>query len=162
MTMKLNEAPVATAGMLIRRAPIDVYEAFVDSAITTKFWFSDGSDRLDAGRPVIWTWAMYGVSTRVEVKELLPGKKILIEWDTGTEEVSTVEWIFSDRGGNTFVEVLNFNLKGDADAQVLRAIDSAGGFALVLAGAKAWLEQGIELNVVRDRHPDMLVEGWKD
>ncbi len=56
----------------------------------------------------------------------------------------------------------NFDLKGDTDAQVGRAIDSAGGFALVLADAKAWLEHGIELNIVRDAHPDMLVEGWKD
>jgi uncharacterized protein YndB with AHSA1/START domain len=160
--MPLREAPVATAEMLIRKPTDEVYEAFVDPAVTTKFWFTRGSDRLDAGRPVSWTWAMYGVSTRVEVKELLPGRRILIEWDAGTEEVSAVEWIFSDRGGNTFVEVRNFDLKGDADAQVSRAIDSAGGFALVLAGAKAWLEHGIELNVVRDAHPDMLVEGWKD
>jgi hypothetical protein len=39
---------------------------------------------------------------------------------------------------------------------VAPALDSAGGFALVLAGAKVWREHGIELNLVRDRHPDGL------
>ena len=159
--MELHKAPIATAGMLIRKPAGEVYEAFVDPAITTKFWFSKGSDRLDAGRSVTWSWEMYGFSTLVEVKELVPGRKILIEWDAGTDQATTVEWLFSDRAGNTFVEVRNFDLRGDADAQVGRAIDSADGFALVLAGAKAWLEHGIELNAVRDRHPDMLVEGWK-
>jgi hypothetical protein len=32
------------------------------------------------------------------------------------------------------------------------AIDATDGFAYVLAGMKAWLEHGIELNLVRDRH----------
>jgi uncharacterized protein YndB with AHSA1/START domain len=159
--MALQKAPVATAEMLIRKPAGEVYEAFVDPATTTKFWFTRGSGRLDAGSTVTWTWEMYGVSTRVEVKELVPADKILIDWDARTDEVSTVEWIFSPCDGDTLVKVRNFDLKGDADAQIGRAIDSAGGFALVLAAAKAWLEHGIELNVVRDAHPDLLVEGWK-
>jgi hypothetical protein len=42
---------------------------------------------------------------------------------------------------------------------VRSAIDSAGGFSLVIAGLKAWLEHGIQLNLVTDRHPDGLGEG---
>jgi len=30
---------------------------------------------------------------------------------------------------------------------------STGGFTLVLAGAKAWLEQGLTLGLIGDRHP---------
>jgi hypothetical protein len=30
------------------------------------------------------------------------------------------------------------------------------GFTFVLAGLKAWLEHGVELQLVRDRHPDGL------
>lgn len=159
--MAMQKAPVATAEMLIRRPAGEVYEAFVDPAVTTKFWFTRGSGRLEAGSSVTWSWEMYGVSTEVEVRELVPAGKILIDWDAGTDEVSTVEWLFSPRGDHTLVKVRNFDLKGDADAQVGRAIDSAGGFALVLAAAKAWLEHGVALNVVRDVHPDMLIEGWK-
>ena len=38
-----------------------VYEAFVDPEITSKFWFSKGSDRLDAAKTVRWDWEMFGV-----------------------------------------------------------------------------------------------------
>lgn len=34
-----------------------------------------------------------------------------------------------------------------------KALDLMGGFALVLAGLKAWLEHGIALNLVADGHP---------
>jgi hypothetical protein len=33
------------------------------------------------------------------------------------------------------------------------AIASTEGFTLVLAGAKAWLEQGLTLSLIGDRHP---------
>jgi hypothetical protein len=32
-------------------------------------------------------------------------------------------------------------------------MDNASGFSFMLAGAKACLEHGIELQLVRDRHP---------
>lgn len=40
-----------------------------------------------------------------------------------------------------------------------QAIDSTGGFSLVLAGAKAWLEQGLTLGLIGDRHPKGLSAG---
>ncbi|SJM33105.1 Activator of HSP90 ATPase (fragment) [Mesorhizobium delmotii] len=39
------------------------------------------------------------------------------------------------------------------------AIDANEGFASMLAGAKAWLELGIELNLAADRFPDGLPPG---
>jgi len=156
--MEWKMPPVAEAGMLVRRPVAEVYEAFVDPAITTKFWFSKGSDRLDAGRPVTWTWEMYGITSTVDVTELQPDRKIAIVWDPGTDHESRVEWTFSAReDGFTFVEVRNFGFGGDADAQLSTAIGSTEGFALVLAGLKAWLEQGVRIDVVPDRHPGMWV-----
>ena len=37
------------------------------------------------------------------------------------------------------------------------ALDSMGGFSLVLAALKAWLEHGIALNLVADRNPEAHV-----
>jgi hypothetical protein len=39
-------------------------------------------------------------------------------------------------------------------------MDSTGGFSFVIAALKAFLEHGIELNLVLDHNPDGLVEGW--
>jgi hypothetical protein len=43
---------------------------------------------------------------------------------------------------------------GDGDELVKQALDSTGGFTLVLAGAKALLEHNINLNLIADRFPD--------
>jgi uncharacterized protein YndB with AHSA1/START domain len=66
-----------------------------------------------------------------------------------------VEWIFTPRpDGTTFVSVTNKGFRGDEDQVVQEALDSTGGFTWVLAGAKAFLEHNIVLNLVQDRFPD--------
>jgi len=42
----------AKAEMLIRRPVGQVFEAFVDPGVTSKFWFSGGSGRLEVGKTV--------------------------------------------------------------------------------------------------------------
>ena len=151
---------VATAGMLIRRPVAEVFEAFANPAVTTRFWFSHGSRRLETGAQVRWEWEMYGVGTDVLVKAIEPGRRILIDWDL--EAPTEVEWLFEPGDGNrTWVTVENRGFDGTDEEKVARALDSTGGFALVLAGAKTWLEQGIEPGFVLDRHPDAVVEAWK-
>jgi uncharacterized protein YndB with AHSA1/START domain len=143
--------PVAKSEMLIRRPVADVFEAFIDPAITARFWFTKGSARLEAGKQVQWDWEMYNFSVPVRVKEIEENKRIVVEWDA-YETPSTIEWVFTARPDNTtFVSITNSGFTGD-DA-VKKALDSTEGFTFVLAGLKAWLEHGIELNLVRDRFP---------
>jgi uncharacterized protein YndB with AHSA1/START domain len=156
----LSQAPVITTGMLIRQ-PVDVvFEAFVDPAITSRFWFTDGSGRLEPGKSVQWEWKMYGVKVEVEVREIDRNRRILIEWSSGSEPTTTVEWTFQPLAdGTTFVTITNSGFHGNGDEQCAQACGSTEGFSLVLAGAKALLEHGIELNLVPDRFPAELTEG---
>jgi uncharacterized protein YndB with AHSA1/START domain len=152
--MTLQDAPVAKAQMLIRKPVQDVFEAFVDPAVTTKFWFTKSSGRLEPGKEVRWDWEMYGFSAQVSVKEIEPNRRILIEW-SGYGTPCPVEWLFDARAdGTTFVQVSNWGFSGSDDEVVKQAIDSTGGFSFVLAGLKAWLEHGIQLNLVPDHSPD--------
>src|SRR5437667_6874489 len=100
-------APIAKAEMLIRKPVSEVFEAFVNPAITSKFWFTKGSGRLQAGKQIRWDWEMYGHSVQVSVKAIEENKRILIEWGAyGT--ATTVEWAFTSRSDNaTFVSVTN-------------------------------------------------------
>ncbi|WP_027037216.1 SRPBCC family protein [Mesorhizobium ciceri] len=149
--MDIQEKPTAEAGMLIRRPVAEVFEAIVDPAITTKFWFTHASDRLDSGKQVRWEWRMYGVSTTVTVSEIVVNKKIVMQW---SDPPTTVVWTFTEMPDETtFLEVRNFGFAGNGDQQMKEAVDSTGGFTLVLAGAKAWLEQGLTLGLMGDRHP---------
>ena len=153
------KAPVATAQMLIRKPVAQVFEALVDPAITCHFWFSKGSGRLEAGKHVRWDWEMYGVAAEVDVKAIEKNKRILIEWNS-PDNPSSVEWSFEPRDEDqTFVTVKNWGFSGDADKIVAEAMGSTGGFSFLLAGLKAFLEHGIELNLIADHDPSALVEG---
>jgi uncharacterized protein YndB with AHSA1/START domain len=151
------QPPIAKAQMLIRRAARDVFEAFVDPAITSRFWFSKSSGRLEPGKRIRWDWEMYGVSTNVEVKAVERHKRILIEWN-GPGNPSSVEWTFEPKGHDrTFVVVKNWGFRGSDDQIVSQAMDSAAGFSFVLAGLKAFLEHGLELNLIVDHDPNRAV-----
>jgi uncharacterized protein YndB with AHSA1/START domain len=97
---------------------------------------------------------MYNHSVQVSVKAIEENKRILIEWG-GNGTPTTVEWVFTSRSDNTtFVSVTNTGFSGDGDAVMKQALDSTEGFTLVLAGAKAFLEHNIDLNLIADRFPD--------
>lgn len=142
--------------MLIRRPVAEVFEAFVDPAVTSRFWFSKGSGRLEPGAVVRWDWEMYGAGSDVRVKAIEPNRRIVIDWDL--EDPTEVEWTLEPRGEDTWVTVVNRGFHGDDP--VAQALDSTGGFALVLAGAKIWLEHGIAPGFVEDRHPDHRKPEW--
>lgn len=147
----LNHIPVVKAEMLIRKPVDEVFEAFIDPAITTKFWFTKSSGRLEAGSRVRWDWEMYGVSDEVHVKELEKNKRIRIEWSDNTES----EWTFTPRTDNeTFVAITSSGYTGNGDEIVNRAVDDMGGYTIVLCGLKALLEHNVALNLVADKAPD--------
>src|SRR6266516_7522854 len=92
--LQLTQMPVAIAEMLIRRPVAEVFEAFINPATTSKFWFTTSSGRLEAGKQVQWDWEMYGISIPVTAKAIEPNKRIVIEWP-GHNSPTTVEWVFS-------------------------------------------------------------------
>jgi len=146
--MSLQTPPVARATMLIRRPAQEVFNAFVDPCVTARFWFSRASGPLVAGQTVTWYWDHYGASGNVMVKALEPHRRIAIEWPT------PVEWLFAPMGDDTtFVTITASGFTGTDDEQVTLALDSTEGFNLVIAACKAFLEHGIELNVVNDKQP---------
>ena len=153
---EIANRPIAKAEMLIRRPVAEAFEAFVDPAITSKFWFSKGSGRLEIGNEVTWDWEMYNFSVPVKVKEVEQNVRIVVEW-LAYGAPTSIEWVFTARpDGTTFVSVTNSGFTG-SDAEVVQhALDATEGFAFVLAGAKAYLEHKIQLNVVPDRFPDGL------
>ena len=155
-SLQLTQPPVAKAAMLIRRPAAEVFEAFIDPAITSRIWFTKSTGRLEPGKHVTWTWEMYDASIEVDVKEIEPGKRIVVEWGN-YGAMTTVEWIFTPfQDDATYVTITNSGFQGDGDKVMRDALDSTGGFTWVLAGLKALLEHNIELNVIADAFPKGL------
>ena len=141
--------------MLIRRPLDEVFDAFVDPTITTRFWFTRSTGELEPGAKVTWEWEMYGASADVHVRAIERPSRILIEWG---EPSTTVEWRFTSLGAEaTLVRISNTGFRGTEEEMVGMALDCMGGFSLVLAALKAWLEHGIALDVVADRDPEAHV-----
>lgn len=146
----------AKAEMLIRKPVSEVFQAFIDPEVTRKFWFTKGSEKLEQGKSVVWTWEMYGFSLTVLTKIIEKNKRIIIEWGNKGEE-TIVEWIFTSLNEKeTFVSITNSNFQGEIDKIITEVRNSTEGFTLVLAGAKAYLEHQIQLNLVLDRFPKGL------
>ena len=145
-------------GMLIRRPVAEVFGAFIDPEITTKFWFTKSSGKLEAGTRVHWDWEMYGFSIPVTAKTIEPNSRIVVEWP-GYEKPTTVEWMFETlEDGSTFVAITESGFAGAGDELMKRVASSTEGFSLVLAGLKALLEHHVSLNLVGDRFPKGIEE----
>jgi uncharacterized protein YndB with AHSA1/START domain len=156
--LQLKQVPRTRTGMLVRKPVAEVFEAFVNPDITTNFWFTKSSGRLEAGKQVQWDWEMYGISIPVTVKTIEPNKRILIEWP-GYRSPTTVELIFApQKDGTTFVSITEAGFTGTGDELVKQVTDSTQGFSLVLAGLKALLEHNVRLNLVADRYPKGIEE----
>jgi uncharacterized protein YndB with AHSA1/START domain len=160
--LQLTQAPTAKTGMLIRRPIQDVFAAFIDPAVATKFWFTKSSGRLEVGKPVKWEWEMYGAATEVTPTVIEPNRRIVVEWD-GYSGRTAVEWRFARlKDSATFVSITESGWTGDGDELVRYACESTQGFTWTLAGLKALLEHNVRLNLVGDRFPKGPREPYPD
>jgi uncharacterized protein YndB with AHSA1/START domain len=152
-----NTAPAAKAAMLIRKPVHEVFEAMVNPEITSKFWYSKGKGRLDKDEKVVWMWEFYGVSAEVSVEQVEPERSVTFSW--GEEDSPTnVHITFEPRGDNaTFISVEETGFREDMPDLIEKIVGQTDGWALVMAAMKAYLEQGINIKVVEDRHPDLIV-----
>lgn len=143
--------PTVETQMLIRRPVSQVFKAFIDPTITTNFWFTKSSGQLKVGKTVKWEWEMYGFSTNVLTKEIIPNKLISIEWG---DPATTVDYEFTAlTDETTYVVIKNYGFSETGDDLIQAIQDNTGGFTTVLDGLKAYLEHNIRLNLIADKFP---------
>ncbi|WP_257668016.1 SRPBCC family protein [Parapedobacter tibetensis] len=153
--MAAKKSPCVEAQMLIRKPAKLVFEAFIDPEITKNFWFTKGSDKLEAGKTINWEWEMYNVSTQVLVKEIIPNKKISIDWG---EPATSVDFEFQSIDvDSTYVVITHYGFLTTGAELLTEINDNTGGFTTVLDGLKAYLEHGINLNLIADKFPKEVV-----
>lgn len=160
--MSDNNLKCAEADMLIRKPVSEVFQAFIDPEVTKYFWFTKGSGKLEVGKTVTWEWEMYNFSTKVVAKEIIPNQKITIDWFT-SDEPTQVDFNFQTLSdGSTFVRIKHYGFDKTGDELLQTIKDSTGGFTIVLAGLKAYLEHNINLNLILDKFPKELMQHGKE
>ncbi len=148
----------AKASMTIRK-PIDlVFNAFIDPDITTNFWFSHSSGKLEQDSILNWRWDLHNFTIPIKVLKIEQNRLIVLEWGSGIY-LSTLMWEFKELNSHvTYVTITNYNLQGKDDTLIDLVRDSSSGLAFVLAGLKAWLENGVRLNLSDDKYPKELTD----
>ena len=155
-----NNAIYAKAQMGIHKPAAEVFEAFVDPAITRNFWFTGGTGRLKVNQPVEWEWEMYQLKVPAVAKIVEPPEKLVFEWGSPAK---TVEILFHAlEPAFTWVDITERGPVGEDGVPAAEAIiDSTGGFTTVLDGMKAYLEHGLHLNLIKDKYPKAAITHGK-
>lgn len=146
----MSSSVYVEAQMLIRKPVEDVFEAFINPEVTTNFWFTKSTGKLEEGKTVTWEWEMYGVKSEVKVHQVIPNQLIKTEWG---EPSVHVDYEFKEMENGTLVVIKSFGFSQSGE-ELLKVInDNTGGFTTVLDGCKAYLEHGIKLNLIGDKFP---------
>jgi uncharacterized protein YndB with AHSA1/START domain len=140
--------------MMIRKPIKEVFNAFIDPKITTNFWFTKSSGKLEKGKTVKWEWEMYGHSTEVIVNDIVENKKISIEWDKPSTNVDFEFETLSE--SQTYITIKHYGFNNTGEKLIESIKDNTGGFTTVLDGLKAYLEHNINLNLIADKYPQKI------
>nr|WP_252151576.1 SRPBCC domain-containing protein [Acinetobacter terrestris] len=140
--------------MLIRKPVAEVFNAFIDPEITSKFWFTSSTGQLIENKSVDWYWEKYDVTTSVLVEQMINNELIQIIWG---EPKTTVDFIFEKiTEQETYLRIRNYDIPLEGSALIAFIIDHTAGFTTVLDGCKAYLEYGALLNLVDDKFPPFV------
>lgn len=138
------------AQMLIRKPIQEVFEAFINPEITTNFWFTKSTGKLEEGKTITWEWEMYGAKSEVKVLQIIPNQLIKTEWGLFSNNVD-YEFKEMEKGTLVIIKSYGYSEKGDELLSVIN--ENTGGFTTVLDGCKAYLEHGFNLRLIEDKFP---------
>ncbi|SIS68099.1 Uncharacterized conserved protein YndB, AHSA1/START domain [Chryseobacterium ureilyticum] len=138
------------AQMLIRKPIEVVFEAFINPEVTTNFWFTKSTGKLEEGKTVTWEWEMYGVKNVVNVHQIIPNQLIKTVWG---EPSVNVDYEFKTMEKGTLVVIKSYGFTQTGEEMLRQVNDNTGGFTTVLDGCKAYLEHGINLRLIEDKFP---------
>jgi len=146
----MNSNVYVEAQMLIRKPVEDVFNAFIDPEVTTNFWFTKSTGKLEEGRTLTWEWEMYAVKSDVKVLQIIQNQLIRTEWG---EPSTNVDYEFKQMEKGTLVIIKSYGFYQEGEDLLKVINDNTGGFTTVLDGCKAYLEHGINLRLIEDKFP---------
>ncbi|MEO5705551.1 MAG: SRPBCC family protein [Alteraurantiacibacter sp.] len=141
-------------------APVaEVFEAVADPAQLSRYFTTGGAQgRMEAGKTVMWDFADFPGAFPVDIVELVPNAKIVLEWGANEGDSGEIGAKMADAGykttvtmlfkalddGRTLVEIVEEGWR-DVPGGVRSAFNNCEGWTGMLAAMKAWLEHGINL-----------------
>ena len=142
----------AKAQILIHKPRVEVFKAFIDPQIMSKFWFRRIDQGLEEGHKMSWFIGEEpdALAIDVFVRSILPPELLIIEWGQDNQ-FTTVKWTFEVQNTNeTRLVIEESGFSGPWEEILPQVLASTRGFNQVIVALKALLEYGSEINVVSD------------
>jgi uncharacterized protein YndB with AHSA1/START domain len=131
----------------IQRPVAEVFDAVYNpTKLSAYFTTGSASAPLDDGATVTWAFADYPGSFPVHVKEMIPNKRIVIEWAAADGDYNTrVEMTFEALDArNTLVSISEGGWK-DTEKGREASYGNCHGWTQMSCSLKAYVEHGINL-----------------
>ncbi|TIX50570.1 SRPBCC family protein [Alteraurantiacibacter aquimixticola] len=137
----------------------EVFEAVADPAKLSCYFTTGGAKgRMETGATVMWDFHDFPGAFPVEVVEVIPNKKIVLQWDayegesgeigakmSGADYKTTVTILFTPTDdGRTLVQIVEEGWK-ETPGGLRGSYGNCEGWTGMLLAMKAWLEHGINL-----------------
>lgn len=135
------EKLISKAAITIYKPIDEVFEAIINPEIMSNYFISQGSARLEEGTEVMWEFPEWDERFPVQVKEIVPNKSIVLDWDP--QSVVKIE-LEEDKNKNTTIRISEEGYQAD-EKGIKWAIGQTEGWGNFLSCMKAWLEYGIHL-----------------
>ena len=138
-------ATVIKTALPIRRPAAEVFNAFVDPDVITRFWLDKTSGPLKAGAVVEWQFMVPGAKDTVTVLDFQRDRRLVLQWSDG----STVTLDFAAHAdGSTVLSIETSAFKPEDAGQV---VPTTEGYCIVMCDLKTLLESGRSANLVKDK-----------
>jgi uncharacterized protein YndB with AHSA1/START domain len=137
--------------MRIAKPIAEVFEAVVNpDALSNYFTTGGASGRLEPGATVMWDFADFPGAFPVEVAEVVPNERIVLNWDGGVDAggenyQTRVDLRFAEIAGDCTLVSISESGWRENNAGIKSALGNSGGWMQMLCCMKAWLEYGIRL-----------------
>ncbi|OYW44171.1 MAG: ATPase [Sphingomonadales bacterium 32-68-7] len=147
----------------IARPVHEVFEAVADPAQLSRYFTTGGAQgRLETGATVTWDFHDYPGAFPVQVIEVVPNERIVLEWAAGEGDppnvgetgrdawadagyTTTVTMTFKSlEDGRTLVEIAEEGWR-ETQAALQGSYGNCQGWSQMLCALKIWLEHGINL-----------------
>ena len=133
----------------IGRSVEEVFEAVADPDQLSHYFTTGGAKgRLETGATVTWDFADFPGAFPVEVVEVVPSERIVLEWKANVRDdayTTTVTMTFKPlEDGRTLVEIAEEGWR-ETPGGLAASYGNCMGWSQMLCAMKAWVEHGINL-----------------
>lgn len=145
----------------VARPVAEVFEAVVNPDILSEYFTTGGAKgRLEAGATVTWDFADFPGAFPVEVIEVVPNEKIVLQWEAheveegqepgssggkpGYKTIVTMVFKPLDDGARTMVQISEEGWR-ETEGGLRGSYGNCMGWSQMLAALKMWVEHRINL-----------------